>query len=499
MSEPLRVFVSYARNDDRPPVDGEGRGFASTLVKYLENRLIELGRPPEIEFWRDTRAILPSDQFDGEIEKGLTSADALLVVLSQNWLSSEYCKRELEFFGQRFGGDHARAKRHVIVAVKRFVPDEMRPASIKGQEGYKFFRPDKDSPGGFYEFFAFGKTCLPEFQIVAEALSYDLWGRACTKGNVAMPVVATPMRSTPGRTIFVARPAPDMRAAFDRVEQELRHRDYEVVPDVTRDVPLDATAASFFDDALRNAEAAIHLLGEKQGFIPDETLAPIATLQLQRSRERVLADSRFQRLIWAPSSYEGTAQRDPLDVLRRFGDKTDNDRVDGSDLSAFVDFVVEHLKESLPAVPQEQALPADARVYVYHQRGDEAYAMALARALRERKLGTVFPIFEGDPAKLRAWHEKQLRSCDAVLLCWANADEAFTFSTIDEFSDWHALGRTTNFASRAVAVGPPRSERKESLIEFPPRPEVDIVIDLTRVDNPGPEELAPLLSATSGA
>jgi hypothetical protein len=495
-NEPLSIFISYARNDDQPPLEGEGRGFVTTLVKYVEARLVELGKPPVAEVWRDQRAIVPSDQFGPVIEAGIKAADVLLVILSNNWMNSEWCNKELEFFGERFAGEPTLAKQRIVVVNKRYVPVGERPAFLSGQEGYKFFRPDKDSPGGYYEYFALGKSRLPEFQNVVEALALDLWGRARTKANMSPLAVVNSQDSTPGpkRNIFVARPAPDMTSQFDRVVQELQNRDYTVLPYAHEQIPQDASALAFFDDALTKAEVAIHLLGEKSGFIPDENMAPIAKLQLERSARRVTPSSSFRRLIWAPAAMNGSQRRDPLEVLRRFAEKAESDKVDGSDLSTFVDFIVKHLHDNAP-VAGLQTLPTDARVYIYHQKEDTQYAMTIAKALRERELGTVFPIFQGDPSALRSWHEKQLKTCDAVLLCWANADEAFTFSMIDEWGDWRTLGRKSSFSSRAVAVGPPRNERKEALIEFPPRPDVDIVIDLTSTDKPGPEELGLFLNA----
>jgi len=491
----LGIFVSYARNDDLPPVEGAGRGFVSTLVAYVENRLVELGKPPVAEIWRDNRAIVPSEQFGPKIEAGLDGADVLLVILSNNWLNSEWCNRELQHFARRFEDDTSQIKRHVIVVNKLWVDPARRPPLLQGQEGYKFFRPDKDSPGGYYEYFTLGKSRLPEFQSVVEALALDLWGRACTKGNIETAIVV-PTAAAPAakRAIFVARPAPDMKTAFDRVVRELGSRDYAVVPDPAQDIPLDTSAVEFFDKALETAEIAVHLLGEKSGFTPEEGLPPIARLQLERSAKRVGPASSFRRLIWAPSQLNGAISRDPLEVLRRFAKKMESDKVDGSDLSAFVDFLIENLRDIAP-VTGAHALPADARVYIYHQKDDTQYAMTVARALRERAIGTVFPIFQGEASALRAWHEKQLKNCDAVLVCWANADEAFTFSVIDECSDWRMLGRKSNFSSRAVAVGPPRNDRKEALIEFPPRPEVDVVIDLTATDKPGPDDLGAFTNA----
>ena len=76
-----------------------------------------------------------------------------------------------------------------------------------------------------------------------------------------------------------------MKAAYDRVANELQGKGFGVVPRVAADVPGDTTALAFVGDALAKAEASIHLVGQMPGFAP-EGLDQIVKLQLATARER---------------------------------------------------------------------------------------------------------------------------------------------------------------------------------------------------------------------
>ena len=76
-----------------------------------------------------------------------------------------------------------------------------------------------------------------------------------------------------------------MKEAYARLAFELQGKGFTVVPDVTADLPNDASALAVVNEALAKAEASVHLVGEKPGFAP-EGLDPIVKLQLALAREK---------------------------------------------------------------------------------------------------------------------------------------------------------------------------------------------------------------------
>ena len=499
--KPFQIFVSYARNDDLPPLDGEGKGFVTTLLKHLEFHFTCFGEPTPL-IWRDKRAIARSEQFDPIIEKGVRDSDLLLVVLSNNWIHREFCLRELELFNQRWSSDgEAAVKGRIIVAGKNHIDPGARPTLLQGQEGYLFYSPDEDNPSRFREYFVRGKA-REEFHERTQELAEDIWRRACERENVPRPASAltgpvwTPVPSS-GRKIYLAKPAADMRAAYTRLVDELRQRGYIVAPSPESEIPSDGRAPEFIRTSLGGAELSIHLLGAKPGWAPEDC-EPIVPLQL-----KLAADGGARRIIWAPrilvddhAQIAPAEARDPFTILEKFDRKRDSDTVDGSEVSAFAQFVIKHLDKNVPPVPEIDVIDANARVYLYHRPEDTQYAVEIARALEARGIQPVFPAFEGDPAELAALHRKELSECDAVILCWAKAAEVWVKSQSRELKNWRDLGRDKRFAVRGLVAGPPPGERKELLVQLPPRNEIDVVVDLTAYDKLVPEALDPLIRAT---
>jgi hypothetical protein len=299
-----------------------------------------------------------------------------------------------------------------------------------------------------------------------------------------------------------------MRQPYQRVVEELGRRGFDVAPAPNEEIPSDDGAVEFVEAAMARAEAAVHLLGERLGYAP-ENAEPITKLQLAASARRAEATAPagtppFRRIIWAPRVVADPAdpatpkeERDPLAVLARFDRQAASDKIESRALSDFVTFLVAYLDSTTPRDAQPEALQADASVYIYHQSGDTSYAVGLGKALKARHIRPMFPALEGDPAELEAMHRKKLAECDAIVLCWASASEVWVHAQSDELKDWREFGRKQKFAFRGVIAGPPPGIRKEVFVEFPPSNDIDLVLDLTGTEKPLPEALDPLVLATS--
>jgi hypothetical protein len=124
------IFISYARDDDRPPPDKPDRkGFVTFLDDAVRYEFTELG-PERPKIWRDTKRIADGDQFTPEIEQALKNASFLLVVLSPNWMASHWCRRELDTFAKYHGPDGLRER--IVVVAKRHVDPDKRPSLTPG-------------------------------------------------------------------------------------------------------------------------------------------------------------------------------------------------------------------------------------------------------------------------------------------------------------------------------------------------------------------------------
>jgi tetratricopeptide (TPR) repeat protein len=73
----LRLFYSYAHEDEK-------------LRDELEKHLVMLHREGTISEWHD-RAIVPGQEWDQQIDEHLDSADIILLLVSPDFLASDYC------------------------------------------------------------------------------------------------------------------------------------------------------------------------------------------------------------------------------------------------------------------------------------------------------------------------------------------------------------------------------------------------------------------------
>jgi hypothetical protein len=488
------IFISYARDDDLPPPDKpDKKGFVTFLDEAVRFEFKDLG-PERPNIWRDTKRIADGAQFTPEIEEALKGASLLLVVLSPNWMHSAWCNRELETFAKYHGGDGLRDR--IVVVGKRYVDPNERPAPLQGQTGFAFYvrNDDPEEIVTDIEFFDRGEPRDDRYWDKLKALAAYLLRRK--------PAPPPPPAYPPtGRTIYVAKPASDMRAGYDRIVSELTGKGHTVVPTPTEDVPLDS-AVAVIEAALAKAEISIHLLGEKSGEAPEDQL-PMVKLQLARAAVKAAgdADGRFHRLIWAPSLWplaadanqpERETTRRPLDVLAKFDSQLPADKVEGDSLSKFVDFLNQHLLAIAPPRTAATPLPdigGELRLFLYHCQEDSDYALNLAQALQQRKLETLLPAFDGPDAEIKSFNGKQLAECDAVILCWASASEVWVRAQASGMRNWHDLGRSQPFFYRAVVAAPPPGNRKKAGKLLFPRSDIDLVVDLSDKTLPTPDLL----------
>lgn len=511
MSEsPPQIFISYARADDEsPPEDAGKKGFVSALHDQLNYLFKNLGNPrPSI--WRDTNKVEAADLFDEKISKAVAGSSILVVVLSPNWMDSAYCRKELDWFRERWRAEGENGVRHRIVVVcKRHVDPDRRPSLLQGQTGYQFYsRDDPDEEGLEREYFLRGEERDKRYYDEIEKLAGVLWRRArrfketitgADDEHTDPPPL--PPRSDGAGVVFVAKPATDMREAYDRVVSELEGAGYRVVPDRTQDLPLDASATAFIEAALRDACVSVHLLGEKPGFTPDGS-DPIVRLQLLCAARRQDGDDQtpFQRIIWAPKVLEDGVQtdvvRDPFDVLGQFDAfRQRSDKVESSTRSKFVELLLQTLaRQQVKPAPANEA-GGNGKVYVYHVQEDLEHAVAVARALKARKINWSLPGFDGSPAENAQLHLQYMRQCDSVILCWAKATDVWIKAQTNGLSDWKQLGRTRGFTRRAVVALPPPGVPKKVFVDLLPEDEIDVALDLTGRERLLPEDVDRLVGA----
>jgi hypothetical protein len=98
----ISVFLSYAHRDER-------------LREELSKHLAPLRRSELIETW-DDRKIRPGADIDSAIDERLAQADVVLLLISPDFINSDYCyRREMRLALRR----HAKGKTRIIPIILR--------------------------------------------------------------------------------------------------------------------------------------------------------------------------------------------------------------------------------------------------------------------------------------------------------------------------------------------------------------------------------------------
>jgi len=516
MSDDVVIFLSYAHDDDLIlSPDPDEPGFVSFLDQQLRLKLRDLGAR-QAKVWRDRRRISQGDQFADIIDDGLSQAELLVVVMSPNWMQRPYCRKEFEtFLSLRKAAGVTNPATRTLVVGKGYVDRSGRPPELQGQEGFLFYsRDDENDVCAITPFFNRGK-CNDRFYAELDELAGGLQKRVSQILSGA-PAPQTMQQTAPivmptGRTVFLAKPAGDMKAAYVRLVTELQGKGFNVAPDPSADMPSDKSAEAFLTDALSKAEVFVHLVGDSEGFAP-EGLDKIAKLQLRLARataapaEGPSGQRLNRRIVWAPKILDqgGAApggpdvERDPLKVLERFDQQIATDKIDGDILSKFIEFLFQYLTETAPKPVVTAAAGNKLDLYLSYHSADEDYAGAVAQALLESSVKPRIPVADSD-ADARRYNNDLLAKCDAVTLCWGNASEVWVRSEADRLSDWQTLGRKGQFAFRGLIAGPPPAshKKKNTLSLIFQDGEFDKVIDLVETGPPTAQLLADLTSAPS--
>jgi TIR domain len=116
----MKVFLTYTRDKDvREAVTRFHAEFLSKLRKSERRSQV----------FMDSADIIPGDDFEWEIKRRLHQADLLVVFLSPEWLESDWCRKEFEWFVKERDGLHRH--RPILPVLWRKTPALDAPAKDK--------------------------------------------------------------------------------------------------------------------------------------------------------------------------------------------------------------------------------------------------------------------------------------------------------------------------------------------------------------------------------
>ena len=459
------LFFTYSRRDDYlPPESPKAAGYVTYFYRQLEYALANVGISVD-RLWIDRNKLEPSDNFTIVIKEQLQQTDILIAVLSNGYLSSGWCRDELDYFVSQLQDiPDAERRRRIFRIDKHKVNEAELPEVLRHVQAINLYKQDPADPGFGQEFYYRGKLKYKALYIDAiDKLAVAIAKRVQelglierTKGpgwmeaeeTIQIPAEKTKIPSN-RRTVYVASPAFELEDEYTTLVIELRNRGFTVLPG--GDLPRQGGAAlKVIRDGLAKAELSIHLLGDKRGFQPEELNDGIVPLQLAEATAQAGRDRSFRRLIWAPKimpaivgpeeeiepgkKKAAAGKRDPLQVLSQFGASLPSDEVEGDTAARFCDFVVQTLSAREEEAKQAASVAIKpSTIYLAFTMPDQKLALETAKRLKE---AGARPILSANNSSFSL-----ASRADHAIVCWGAADDLEVFEALDRLAenDWRRL------------------------------------------------------------
>lgn len=481
-----QIFLSYSHRDDEP-YGPQQRRWVEEFEKALRESIGQRVGPGRVEVWRDIRRLAGNELFDSQIEQQLDRSAIFVTVLSQHYLSSAYCKKEFQAFGQRH---LAKGDLHVdhlsrIVKVYRRAIDR---AELRRFVDLPELIPDVDRTVG-YELFYKDDNGIDRDVLLDPDKAGLYWQRADDIAYAIKRMLDADAAAVPAGTsqpaspvaVYLARTASDMKERRELLQRELEDRGYRVLPE--QELPEDAEGyVKAVEADLQHVHLSVHLIGARYGSTPDGATKSGVVLQA----ELALADTTTGRrcIFWSPPDI---ATSDMTDVRQReFVDHLDHadfehDRVEfvRSSIEQLKSLVIDSLRTPAAATPDRAAAQDTAKaIYMVCDVVDRADAKPLQAALTKLGFVVTRPSVEGTVEELLEENKANLVSCDVVVVIWGGTREAWVRSKLREAQQAPGWGRDRAFTGKFVVVGPPDSPAK---LDFDAPPDVVVVRGSTSI------------------
>jgi hypothetical protein len=496
------IFISYRHLDNHLPPQSskELLGFVDYLRRQVDFDLVQLGCPNVI-FWQDRTKIAPADDFNAEIEKALKNADLFIAILSQHYITSPWCIRELGTMKSRVTSlGTPEGDGRIFRVDKHKISEEEIPEQLRNTHRVPFYHEDRYD-GKVLHYFWRGKVQhIDEYESAVRTLAEGICERLKKLGIRFHPKKelnpGEPHKGpSNGRTVFVAKPAGDMIPSYQYLVRELQGAGYRVTPDPEKDLDnLVKEMQSHFVEALSEAEASIHLLGTWTGGRPYRLEMDLVPMQLAAAAKEAERKPEFKRIIWAPAILPGTlgeseiVSRDYLEVLKHFGQKlSETDQVLNDTAAHFVGFVLQHLaKERGDPIPDSRI---KSKIVYIRASGLKKLALQIARELR--RIGF-------DPIELARVDEEFPDQGPHIVACWGSQSKAKIEAEIRAIYESMKKGRPSG-GKLILLLTSPSTKSKTDVLDLP-MPYVDHIVDARKCDDARSvgEELASALGDDYG-
>jgi TIR domain len=407
------IFISYAHDDNHAP--GDIPGWVDHFQEWLESWLIRRRGLSELSVWRDSRRMSGNTLFDDAIKGAVNRSALFFAFASRNYLKSDYCRDELNWFHQRNGatptglkvGDGYRIFTILLNNIPHDQYQQWSPA-LKGTTGFAFHDATSD-----HELGDFLSTRDERFERQLRPL-VDAVEAILTPMATAQELSTIDSVASGADTIYVADVAETLQPFRNRLIAEIESRRGNVLSPVPPPPWEHETHGDQVRQALNEARFSIHLFDQWPGHSiidREETTYP-------REQLAIVQESRTLPLIWVPpeldiETIENETQRRFLLNCAHGHREAGQYEFIRTPQTAFINLVLEKLAQPLPA---EQSVKTGHSYLVDTHQKDQRHAFKLADYLAEFGVDVDFNHESGDPLVSLSKFEHAIRQVKNLII-----------------------------------------------------------------------------------
>ncbi len=285
------VFISYCHRDNYTP--GWVGHFHNALHAALKKKLHD----DRVAVWRDLE-LDANSLFNRKIKRVIDNSAVFMVLLSRNYLNSEYCKKELDwFYSDEKGlglsiGDRSR----IYIVLANNIPHQEWPEPLKGVCGQTMHDAPKDSEkdGDFFDFDS------REFREGVNGIANGITAALTAFPGAGQDIDAAPAgRDEDGVDecidVFIADTADNLQITRDRLMEDLKKEKIRILDDIP---PPDNLKEH--DEAVKKTIAAAHLTVHLLDSGPGRRIRDFKASSYPRRQLEIGLQSEIDQLIWTP-------------------------------------------------------------------------------------------------------------------------------------------------------------------------------------------------------
>ena len=438
------IFISYAHDDNTL---GWIDAFHDLLSKTLKTMF---GKNQPIQIWRDQQ-MNGNQIFDKTICDIIENAALFISLLSNNYLSSDYCRKELDWFIS-----HSQSKGHslyigqyyhrVIHGLLIRIPPEKWPSALQGRTGFHFYDEQSCGGDGLLQLEINSPAFNSVFKKFIDAIYQSLKIMKQARKELPSP---TPNNNKTTK-IFFANTSDSLESHVKRSQAALAQNNiamFDPIPPPYEVSEHERKARQ----CIKESCLCVHLLGEFPGKIiesdPDELTYPQKQLILSN-------EAKKPQLIWMPQNIEdkeidNTAYHNLLTNLKN------DTRVIRTQPSEITEQIIQRLNQ-MTEQSSEKLPRTKPKILVDTHVDDFIQAAELNNFLVQKQFQSLINPFDNQQNRMKQY-ESRLKDIQILIIFYGRVNQNWVVERLTEATKL-MLTEKSSIHTRIIFVAPPKKE-----------------------------------------